>query len=54
MKQYKYIPFQDLRWQYQRRRRLQKAVEDFIMTVILSAAYGITMGLMLTGMWIIF
>lgn len=54
MKQYEYIPFPELRRQYRHKRRIRKMLTGFIETMIISAAYGIAIGLMLTGMWITF
>lgn len=51
MRLYKYIPFQELRQQYRRRQRLLKALADITIAVTISAAYGVTTGLMLAGLW---
>lgn len=51
MKLYKYIPFPELRQQYRRRQRFLRTLTDITITIILMAAYGITAGLMLAGLW---
>lgn len=54
MRRYQYIPFPELRRQYERRRRLIKALADITIVVTISASYGIVIGLMVTGMWFTF
>lgn len=54
MRTYKYIPFPELRRKYERRRRLRKALAELVIKIFISAACGVMMGLMLTGMWIEF
>ena len=52
MKQYKYTPFPELCRKSERRRRLWKALAEIVVKILISAAYGAIMGLMLTGIWI--
>lgn len=54
MRRYQYIPFPELHQQYRRRQRLLKALADITIAVTISAAYGVTAGLMLAGLWIEF
>lgn len=49
MRRYKYIPFPKLRRQYQYRRLRRKLLAELSITVIVSAVYGIVIGLMVTG-----
>lgn len=49
---YEYIPLPELRRMYKRRRRIRKMAMEFAVTVMVSAPYGIMMGLMLMGLWI--
>lgn len=54
MRSYQYIPFPELRRQYERRRRLRKALPELVIKILISVVCGIFMGLILTGMWIEF
>ncbi len=54
MRSYQYIPFPELRRQYERRLKLRRMQADFFMATVISAAYGIMTGLMLAGVWVEF
>lgn len=54
MHRYQYIPFPELRRQYQYRCQRRKLLAQLSITVLVSAVYGIVIGLMVTGMWFTF
>lgn len=53
MRNYNYIPLPELRHRYQRRNRIKRILAETVIEVVFMAVYGIVMGLMLTGLWIV-
>ena len=51
MRNYDYIPLPELRRQYQYRNKLKRVVEEVAIEAAFMAIYGISLGLMLIGLW---
>ncbi len=51
MKKYKVIPLPQLRRMYRSRREIRRILAELSMDLAFAAIYGLTIGLMIMGLW---